>query len=511
VSLGTAFTEVFTRTSAQPFATVTRTIVVTEPQSARLVFDHAGGDTSGLLLDDVQLTRVDTGQVLLDDGFELTFPDGPFFLQIVPTLTDLQQGDGSPFHNGGLSLGGSGFIEGGVTIHYGAQTQVDSSMSGLPDVHSGNTGIALSVPAGAPFGPISVSTAGGTSAPFGRSVDRMIAVAASGTPADATAASANPGQAITLEGSGFDATTEVVFVTIDSFAVVRERVVWPSTVNDAGTVLRVVVPAEAITGVVGVVGDRNARAELLQIVPVVSDVDVTSVATSGGSAGVALTGAGFVEGSNTAYRFGAIAVTDASSGSGPDVTFGNDQVSLTLALTPDAFGPVTVQTAGGTSAPFTLGVTAVDGVALSGTPADPGKPSANPEQAFTVRGTGFRLSTDLIMRWTDSGGSSRAFLATPTFAAADGTEATFVVPEFVNGVFPLSMLGATTAAVVQVVPVVEKVAVVGTTTVRLQGAGFVEGNGSLYTMGGAPVPDPSTSTGRTSDFPGSPTTTRPWT
>jgi hypothetical protein len=57
VSLGDAFQETITLNSYAPVSTYTRTIHVTAPTSAKLIFDHAGGDNHGLLLDNVGLER----------------------------------------------------------------------------------------------------------------------------------------------------------------------------------------------------------------------------------------------------------------------------------------------------------------------------------------------------------------------------------------------------------------------------------------------------------------------
>ena len=55
VSLG-AYSETFTRLSGDPFATVTRTIVVAAPTTTNLVFSNAGGDNLGAILDNVVLS-----------------------------------------------------------------------------------------------------------------------------------------------------------------------------------------------------------------------------------------------------------------------------------------------------------------------------------------------------------------------------------------------------------------------------------------------------------------------
>jgi hypothetical protein len=56
VSLGSLFSDVFTLDSSDPFTTFTRSITVGAATSAKLIFDHQGGDNIGLLLDNVKLS-----------------------------------------------------------------------------------------------------------------------------------------------------------------------------------------------------------------------------------------------------------------------------------------------------------------------------------------------------------------------------------------------------------------------------------------------------------------------
>jgi hypothetical protein len=56
VSLGSLYNEVFTLPSANPFTTITRSFTVSSATSAGLIFDHAGADNNGLLLDNVVLS-----------------------------------------------------------------------------------------------------------------------------------------------------------------------------------------------------------------------------------------------------------------------------------------------------------------------------------------------------------------------------------------------------------------------------------------------------------------------
>jgi hypothetical protein len=56
VSLGSLFSEIFTLNSSEPFTTITRNFTVASPANGKLVFDHAGGDWHGLLLDQVKIS-----------------------------------------------------------------------------------------------------------------------------------------------------------------------------------------------------------------------------------------------------------------------------------------------------------------------------------------------------------------------------------------------------------------------------------------------------------------------
>jgi hypothetical protein len=56
VSLGSLYSENFTLGSSAPFSTITRSFTVSSATSAGLIFDHAGADNNGLLLDNVVLS-----------------------------------------------------------------------------------------------------------------------------------------------------------------------------------------------------------------------------------------------------------------------------------------------------------------------------------------------------------------------------------------------------------------------------------------------------------------------
>ncbi|MGB8169737.1 MAG: pre-peptidase C-terminal domain-containing protein, partial [Chthoniobacteraceae bacterium] len=474
--------------SGGDLSTTTVTPTAIAPDGTNLQVVVPGGATSGQL----RLEREGVG----------------LFLQIVPTIRDVTASQGQPYHGANVTFNGSGFVEGNTTILFGGTTVTDLSISNGPDIFysaEDNGGLNVVVPNGAATGPITVTTLGGTSAPFDLTLTGITAVATSGTPANAGVASANPGQAITLTGTKFDGTTDVIFQTIDGNGTRSERVVRPIAVNGGGTEITVVVPIDvAVTGSVSIAGDRTNTALALQIVPVLTNVDFTSIASDGSSAGVRLRGAGFVEGNGSVYRFGSVAVTDSSPNAGPNTggfyQYDNDGVDLTLPTGGDDYhGAVTVTTAGGTSAPFSRGFAALTGVALSGTPANEALASANPGQAVTITGAGLSTSTDFISQYLDGNGTLVTRLLNPTTANVAGTSATLIVPTNANGVFALHEVGSANAPLLQIVPTLSYVEVQGNNSARWRGLGFLEGNGTVYSFGGTTTTDSATSSGGGAD------------
>ena len=103
------------------------------------------------------------------------------FLQVVPTLTDVEQS--GAFHGGTLTVRGSGFTEGILGVNFGGTTLTDQSVVTGPDQNfSNNTSIFFRVPNAVPTGPITVTTLGGTSDAFGLTFNGIVATATSGTP-----------------------------------------------------------------------------------------------------------------------------------------------------------------------------------------------------------------------------------------------------------------------------------------------------------------------------------------
>jgi len=210
---------------------------------------------------------------------------------------------------------------------------------------------------------------------------------------------------------------------------------------------------------------------------------------------VLISGVGFFDGAGSRYRFGTEEVSDSSNSTGPDVFGRNDSVlgslpngyvRLTIPLSAGAFGAISVSTAGGTSAAYTVSLASITGVAFSGTPADAGQASANAGQAITLVGAGLSTTTDVLLRFREVGGTVQMVRLSPTAAADDGSSATLVVPAYANGAFSLQILGSASQPLLQIVPTLTSFD--QREDVLLYGSGLVE-NGSVYSFAGINVSD----------------------
>ena len=334
---------------------------------------------------------------------------------------------------------------------------------------------------------------GGTSAAFGPALTGITASAGSGSAANGAQAAAQPGQTITLAGRGLGLATEVVFYTTDSNGTRDDVIVRPSAVNGDGTEAQVVVPVNATSGEVRVLG--SAAAIMLQIVPLIVDVQIEWVASDGSTAQVLVAGLGFVEGGNSEYRFGDTVILDAGPNTGTDVFGRSDPVlgfiangyaRMTVPLSDGAFGAITAKTAGGTSAAFTVNLASITSAAFSGTPADATKAAANAGQAVTLVGSGLNTSTDVLLRWSDINGTAQMTRLSPDAAAGDGTSATLTIPQYANGAYTLQVLGSASQPLLQIVPTLTRYD--QQDRIVLFGSGYVEG-ASTYSFAGATVVD----------------------
>ena len=185
---------------------------------------------------------------------------GGVALQVVPTLTGIS---GLPGTDSAFTVYGSGFMDAATTLTVGGLNRVDQfTNQGDPTVSGARndtlSGIVLPT---AVESTIRVTTAGGwaqltipaAAAPPFVEFDALTAVTTAGTPANAAAASAVVGQTITLVGRGFNGSTLVQFPAEDQTGSAGVLTRTGSASAD-GTTLTVVVPAQAVTGMLHVVG-----------------------------------------------------------------------------------------------------------------------------------------------------------------------------------------------------------------------------------------------------------------
>jgi len=324
------------------------------------------------------------------------------------------------------------------------------------------------------------------------SLTGITTTAAAGTPAQATVPSANPGQSITITGSGLLANDRVVFEVQSGSGYPTTVTVTPTLVAADGASLTVVVPDAAITGMVRL--QRESAGLVLQVVPVLLDVGANPNNEFYGYY-VTLTGRGFVDGATT-LSFGGFQFVDPSRGTGPTVSGttiagkyvenGSLQTDMPNGV---AAGPISVTTIGGTSNVFDMTFTGISAVAAAGTPADAGLASANPGQTITLTGAHFAMDTDIVFETATDGGKA-TIVVRPTAVAADGSSAAVVVPDAATtGMVRVFGDSLGTEVFLQVVPVVTGADFLnfqGDSTygqVRLKGRGFVEGNWSTYIFG----------------------------
>jgi hypothetical protein len=301
-----------------------------ETVRVRLIAVRNSGDNNDGYFDNLSLRPASSG-------------NAERFLQIVPRVwTWSNNNDFAPGQF--IRFVGSGFIEGQSTINFGATAIVDPDVSTTTiNVHNTNQGFDVYLPSN-PGSEVTIETPGGISDTLivnATSFTEVIATANNGTPADADAPSANIGQLITINGTGFRTTTNVYFPTVNDSGTVGVTNVRVSSVNVEGTEATVIVPINAATGHIGVYGTDDTLP--LQIVPRLTGYSGTL--TPG--INMTLSGSGFVEGAIT-VEFGSVSVLDPDTSATTINVFSNG--STVNVIVPTGAEPnVRVITAGGTS------------------------------------------------------------------------------------------------------------------------------------------------------------------
>ena len=339
------------------------------------------------------------------------------------------------------------------------------------------------------------------------------ALAIDGTPANVGVASANTGQKIRINGSGYNRFTEVEFERVTESGARGYVRVTADAVRADGSALEVVVPDEAVTGQVRISGATGAGLRL-QVTPTIratlpADANMNfDMPVEGERWG--LLGSGLVEGA-TQVSFGGVLIDDNSINSLVDIQdvsatgFFRDNGRLDLYIPERALaGPVTVRTEGGTftvnSVPIRtqagVGFTGLTATAGQGTPASALLASANTGQTITLQGLGLTTSSLVSFRAVAEDGTRGVIVTRPTTAASDGTSATVVVPALaVSGA--VTVAGAPASFTLQVVPTLTGVSASVLTPgapLWLVGSGIPEGGTGggeavTYTVGGVDVVD----------------------
>ncbi len=275
IKVGELFAETFDRNFADDMITFAREFEVTEATNVFLTLTEVNEDKeySGMVMDNVLLRRVDDESVAFADDFELSAAERRFEMQVVPVLRSTPSnplsGNNQPWPDFPLTMMGGGFVEGDMDILFGETVVEDRELTGIPDVR-GSSGfdqgpaIVLRAPEDPvpPFGPITVRTAGGTSAPLPGTLTEIDSVAAEGTPSDPEKASANPLQVVTIRGEGF---YQGMFVFINRNDDIP-RSVETFNVNEDGTEATFTVPSNAKTGDVHCLGQAEGHV-FLEVIP----------------------------------------------------------------------------------------------------------------------------------------------------------------------------------------------------------------------------------------------------
>ena len=435
----------------------------------------------GLNADRTEATVVVPNTAATGDVKLVGLPDS-FFLQIVPRITTFSSN--SDFRPGvNLRLHGGGFIEGGITVHFGSVDVVDPSTSSTTiNVHSSGTLMDVTMPTGADGG-MSVTTEGGTSNVFfvgPESFTDLIADANEGTPADSGERSANVGQTITILGSGFRSNTNVSFPSVNDSGAVGTINVRIGGLNADRTEATVVVPNTAATGDVKLVGLPDSF--FLQIVPRITTFSSNNDFRPG--VNLRLHGGGFIEGDITVH-FGSVDVVDPSTSS-TTINVHSSGTLMDVTMPTGADGGMSVTTEGGTSNVFFVGpesFTDLIAVANIGTPADSGERSANVGQAITLVGSGFRTNTNVSFPSVNDSGTPGFSFVRVAFINSDRTEATVTVPlNAATG--EVTVPGTDTSFLLQIVPRITSSSVTGGVltpgqNLRLNGSGFIEGGSTV--------------------------------
>lgn len=384
---------------------------------APIPFSPESVSADGMAATKVLTSRMVTGQVTVQDS-RTGVGIGSAVLQVVPTVDRIL---GSLIAGNTITVEGSGFEPNSTQVQLpGVAQPVNADSASI--IQSQGAQASVLVPAGVtPTGDVTVTTNGGTSNVFtaGLAVlSTIVSTASEGTPAAPSQPSANVGDTIQLQGSGF-----VLGVDARFQSAIGDRIVPLNNVSADGTQAFVSVPPRAITGPVFV----EQSSVVLQVVPRIGFIQPPPGGLVPGEF-FAIAGDGFEQGATTVTFPGVAIPSPATLFSGSNETFLSIEVPPGVTLpTPGNPESLTVNTNGGSSAPFLFSDPVLSGTtatATLGTPADPTQPSANVQQVITLHGTDF-LPMSTQATFTDF----FAFdTASPESVSSDGLSLTVLVP-----------------------------------------------------------------------------------
>jgi len=402
----------FTPGSTITIGDATGIVGTLSPDGTQLTFTTPGG-TAG----DVPVTV--TNATGTSAPLTFTYQAAPV---VAPTLTSLTPAEGPAGGGTDVTIVGTGFT-GDSTVTVGTTTGI------VPlSVSTDGTSLVFTTPAGAVGqADVSVTTPAGTSGtlPF------TYQAAPVGAPVLATlsptSGPAGGGTTVTVTGTGF---TPGSTVSVDGSAPITP------VINGAGTSLTFTTPAHAAGPVqVTVTNEAGTSAPLpfTYLAPASTAPLLLSLAPASGPVGggtvVTVSGSGFAVGATTVSIDGGAALTPSF--------VSLDGTSLTFTTPADTAGPVpvTVTTAGGTSAPLTFTYVAAPAGAPVLASLTPSSGPVGGGQTVTVTGTGFTAGSTVSVD-----GSAPI---TPTTISADGTSLTFTTPAHVAGLVGVTVTNAT--------------------------------------------------------------------
>jgi len=302
---------------------------------------------------------------------------------------------------------------------------------------------------------------------IGFQISDLANVAESGTPTNPFLDSANVGQLVTLEGSGYieGGSVEIPARNASGTAFFRS-VVFDSVAAD-GSFATLTIPVDAETGTINL---PDGSELMLQIVPTVTGI-------SGGKGRLSsIFGSGFIEGA-VSVHFGSETVVDGGpfSNDGVQVTSSvttNDRLDVVVPL--NGTLPYVVETLGGTSG-SPSDVASIDSASETGTPLDSEAASANVGQTVTIDGRGYVLDETMVaLEAMDTAGTPYITSVVPNSVAPDGKSLTFTVPpEARSGV--ATVMGGGSGAALQIVPRVTGIVGGKGRLTSIYGSGFIEG------------------------------------